>query len=351
MRLDDLDGIFCCDDLERPYPWLDWSRVTFVNHHTAHAAASFFASPYDLSGLLVVDGHGSPLDETAEAYEVETISIGRGEGTSLSLEPLQTGLQRKTSSSWRHVTQNSIGWFYSAVTMALGFGPHDQGKSMGLAAYGTPALRSQLARFVEIEPDGRFRFDPYGGIWDWLTETLADRPRAMQIRADLAYAAQEIFVDAIVAAAEEAYRRFPPPSSASAAAVRSTPSRTAAFSPRRRSSGSRSSRLLAITACRWARRFTALTSYREGPVRPSRRVGEGGPFTRVVNRTARRLTQSSPPRRWPHPRPPTLRQRPPGRLLRTSSWRSAEGARRSAPGRSATAACWLCPDQPEPGIA
>lgn len=211
MRLVDLDGIFCCDDLERPYPWLDWSHVTFVNHHTAHAAASFFASPYERSALLVVDGHGSPLHETPEAYEVETISIGRADGTSLNLEPLQTGSQRKTSSSWRHVTQNSIGWFYSVVTMAVGFGAHDQGKAMGLAAYGTPALRSQLAQFVDIEPNGRFRFDPYGGIWDWLTETLVDRPRAMQIRADLAYAAQEIFVEAIVAAAEEAYRRAPTP--------------------------------------------------------------------------------------------------------------------------------------------
>jgi carbamoyltransferase len=211
VELDELDGIFCCDDLERPSAWLDWSRVTFVNHHTAHAAASFFASPHERSTLLVVDGHGSPLAETASGYEVETISTGWADGTSLAVDPLQTGVQKKTSSSWRHVTQNSIGWFYSIVTLALGFGESGHGKAMGLAGYGTPAFVDAMSAFVEIGADGRFRFDPYDGIWDWLTETLASRPDAMQVRADIAYAAQEIFVEAIVAAAQQAYRQAPSP--------------------------------------------------------------------------------------------------------------------------------------------
>src|SRR4051812_18727115 len=46
IELGDLTGIFCCDDLERPNEWIDWSRVEFVNHHLAHAAASFFAFPH-----------------------------------------------------------------------------------------------------------------------------------------------------------------------------------------------------------------------------------------------------------------------------------------------------------------
>ena len=57
---------------------------------------------------------------------------------------------------------------------------------MGLAAYGTSALTGELAEFVEIRSDGGFRFDPYGGISDWLTQTLAARPEALQVRADLA---------------------------------------------------------------------------------------------------------------------------------------------------------------------
>lgn len=206
---DELDGIFCCDDLERPTDWMDWSKVTFVNHHTAHAAAAYFPFPHERSTLLVIDGHGSPVRDMADGYEVETISVGWAERSSIAVEPLQTGMQKRTSSSWRYVTQNSIGWFYSIVTSALGFGSGGQGKAMGLAAYGTPALTGALADFVRIEPDGRFLFDPYNGIWDWLNDTLRTSIHPVQLRADLAYAAQEILVSAVIAAAREAHHRAP----------------------------------------------------------------------------------------------------------------------------------------------
>jgi len=211
LELGELAGIFCCDDLERPSRWLDWEKVTFVNHHTAHAAASFFTSPYEQAALLVIDGHGSPIRETGDSYEVETISMGRAEGASLALEPVETGVQTKTSSSWRYIAQNSIGWFYEIVTMALGFGDTGAGKTMGLAAYGAPTLLNSLREHVAIGPGGRFRFDPYAGIWDWLTATLANSANATQVRADIAYAAQEIFTEAIVASAREAHRRVPLP--------------------------------------------------------------------------------------------------------------------------------------------
>jgi carbamoyltransferase len=211
LGLGDLVGIYCCDDLERPRAWLDWSAVTFVNHHTAHAAASFFASPHPQATLLVVDGHGSPLAESEDGYEVETISTGWADATALAIEPLQTGVQRKTSSAWRYVADNSIGWFYEIVTMAIGFGDSGQGKTMGLAAYGEAALLDELREFVETGPDGHFAFDPYGGIDAWLVDTMTRRRDAMQVRADIAYAAQEIFVDAIVSAARAAHRRAPSP--------------------------------------------------------------------------------------------------------------------------------------------
>lgn len=211
LQLDALDGVFCCDDLERPTDWLDWSRVHFVNHHTAHAAAAFYTADHQRATLLVVDGHGSPLRESASGWDVETISIGSAEDSSLSVTALQTGVQKKTSSSWRYVTQHSIGWFYEIVTMALGFGDSGQGKTMGLAAYGAPTYLDTLLDFVEIGSDGRFWFDPYAGISDWLTSTLASSTNAMQVRADIAYAAQEILVDGIVAAAHEAYRQAPSP--------------------------------------------------------------------------------------------------------------------------------------------
>lgn len=211
LTVESLEGVFSVDDLERPKAWIDWSGVTFVNHHVAHAAAAFYSSPHPRATVLVVDGHGSALEQTPEGWVVETISVGAAEGTTLDVHPLQTGVQKKTSSGWRYVTQHSIGWLYEIVTMAIGFGDSGQGKTMGLAAYGSPVYLEALSEFVEIGADGRFWFDPYDGVHDWLTRTLKSTANPMQVRADIAFAAQEIFVDAIVAAAREAHRQAPSP--------------------------------------------------------------------------------------------------------------------------------------------
>lgn len=209
VELAELDGIYCCGNLERPADWIDWSKVAFVDHHAAHAAASFFTSPHERSTLLVVDGHGGPVRESDGDWDLQTISIGWAEGTEMTVVPHQTGKRRKTSSGWHYIMRNSIGWFYRIVTLALGFGHAELGKTMGLAAYGTPRYVEGLAQFVDIPADGRFTFDPYEGIWDWLTETLADAGNSARVRADLAYAVQEIFVEAVIAAARAAYRQAP----------------------------------------------------------------------------------------------------------------------------------------------
>jgi carbamoyltransferase len=209
LTVEDLDAVFFSADLERPRAWIDWSRATAVNHHTCHAAAAYYTSDQPRSTLLVIDGHGGPLEQTESTWEVETISVGFAEGGRLEISPLQSGSQTKTSSSWQYVTQHSIGWFYEIVTDALGFGSAGQGKAMGLAAFGTPTCLAALREFVEIGHDGRFWFDPYSGIWDWLVKTLRSSRNPFQVRADIAYAAQEIFGDAVVAAAREAHRLAP----------------------------------------------------------------------------------------------------------------------------------------------
>ncbi|MEZ5383174.1 MAG: carbamoyltransferase C-terminal domain-containing protein [Microthrixaceae bacterium] len=209
LTMEDLDAVFYADDLERPHAWIDWTCATAVNHHACHAAAAFFPAHQPRSTLLVVDGHGGPLDLTDAGWEVETISVGFVDGVDLELGALQTGVQRLTSSSWQYVTQHSIGWFYEIVTDALGFGSEGQGKTMGLAAFGTHVHLDALRSFIEIGSDGRFWFDPYGGIWDWLVTTMKSASNPFQVRADIAFAAQEVFGDAVVAAANEAHRRAP----------------------------------------------------------------------------------------------------------------------------------------------
>lgn len=92
-------------------------EVVFVNHHLAHAASAFFSSDFDESACLTLDGSGggeSGILAKAAGHTIEVLA--------------------------RIPNESSWGTLYSRGTQALGFHGHqDEGKVMGLAAYGTPA--------------------------------------------------------------------------------------------------------------------------------------------------------------------------------------------------------------------
>ena len=88
--------------------------IDYVEHHAAHLASAFYASPCREAVAVSVDGFG---DFASAAW-------GSGSGTALSLDG-------------RVLFPHSLGIFYQAMTQYLGF-PHygDEYKLMGLAAYG-----------------------------------------------------------------------------------------------------------------------------------------------------------------------------------------------------------------------
>ncbi len=88
--------------------------LSFVPHHMAHAGSGFLASPYDDAAILVCDGRA----------EYTSVMLGIGEGTKVR----KLGLVK---------LPHSLGLLYSSITAYLGFRPFsDEGKVMGLAAYG-----------------------------------------------------------------------------------------------------------------------------------------------------------------------------------------------------------------------
>lgn len=90
-------------------------KIEFVPHHVAHAASSYFLSGFKEASILIVDGQGE--------HESVTFAIGRGnEIQILDSFPID----------------DSLGYFYEAISEFIGFGHHDAGKTMGLAPYGEP---------------------------------------------------------------------------------------------------------------------------------------------------------------------------------------------------------------------
>ncbi len=108
--------------------------IDYVEHHLAHLASAFFASPFDEAVVVSVDGFG---DFASAAW-------GCGQGTALSLDG-------------RVLFPHSLGIFYQAMTQYLGF-PHygDEYKLMGLAAYGNASGRSEVEKLLSLKADGSF---------------------------------------------------------------------------------------------------------------------------------------------------------------------------------------------------
>ncbi len=90
--------------------------LMFSTHHLSHAASAFYASPYEESTILTIDGVG----------EWATASIGLGKGKDITM------LQEM------HFP-HSLGLLYAAFTRFLGFKVNEgEYKVMGLAPYNDP---------------------------------------------------------------------------------------------------------------------------------------------------------------------------------------------------------------------
>jgi carbamoyltransferase len=111
--------------------------VEYVEHHLAHLASAFYASPFREAAAVSIDGFG---DFASAAW-------GFGEDTVLSLDG-------------RMLFPHSLGIFYQAMTQYIGFPQYgDEYKLMGLAAYGTPSLISSVRPLVSLQSDGTFRLN------------------------------------------------------------------------------------------------------------------------------------------------------------------------------------------------
>jgi len=110
-------------------------KLKRIEHHDSHAANAYFTSGFDEALIVTLDGYGSGL--------AGSVAIGRG-----------GRIERVHGVEFPH----SLGTFYESVTSGLGFKPsRHEGKIVGLAAYGDPAiLRDVLLDRFHREP-GTFR--------------------------------------------------------------------------------------------------------------------------------------------------------------------------------------------------
>lgn len=190
------------------------AQLHFVEHHRAHLASAFYASPFEQAAVISVDGFG---DFSSGAW-------GFGSGRELGIDG-------------RIWFPHSLGAFYTAITQFLGF-PHygDEYKVMGLAPYGEPLHLEAMRRIVHLRPDGTYRLDltwfqhagqnlPHqwshgiptvGQHWSPALESLlgpARRPEEPleQRHRDIARSAQVMYEEAFFHLLNALHRRHPVP--------------------------------------------------------------------------------------------------------------------------------------------
>ena len=104
----------------------DHVRIHHVEHHRAHMASAFFASPFEEAAVVSLDGFGD--------YSSLMWGVGRGNRFDV-----------RCAVRFPH----SLGLFYTAFTQFLGFPKYgDEYKMMGLAAYGEPRFVPQVREVV-----------------------------------------------------------------------------------------------------------------------------------------------------------------------------------------------------------
>ncbi len=113
------------------------AEVHNIEHHRSHMASAFFASPFEESAILSIDGFG----------DFTSTMIGTGKGNKIKV---------LDSVIYPH----SMGIFYTAFTQYLGFDKYgDEYKVMGLSPYGTPTMVEKLKDVVIFKENGLFELN------------------------------------------------------------------------------------------------------------------------------------------------------------------------------------------------
>lgn len=171
-------------------------NIFSIGHHYAHACSAYYPSEFSESAILVVDGAGDPFDEDHS----ETISFWYGNGDYIENLYTHTGkvLSKDIYIDYSMPYENSIGGLYRVVTKLIGFGLFDEGKTMGLAPYGTDRYYKKMRSLVEFVDNGSVNIS--SGSYKHIIE-MGKKIHSFQEKADFAFAVQKITNEAIIHAA------------------------------------------------------------------------------------------------------------------------------------------------------
>jgi len=165
------------------------AKVVYIPHHLSHAASAYRCSNFKEANILTIDASG----------ETETFAFFIGKGGSIK-KIWDIKLDDFVGKS----KKNSIGLIYSYITNFLNLGVNGEGKTMGLASYGSPHY--DMAEIFNIKSHDDYIVDremisrKYGR----LKRKTKEEPITQEHK-DLAASVQHALEESIYNLAKEAY--------------------------------------------------------------------------------------------------------------------------------------------------
>lgn len=192
LTIDDVDCIVGNDILDPKFYEKYKDKIHLMNHHLAHACSSYYVSGFNNSAVLVIDGYGSPVQ--GEEAQNETVSFYWAKDKNIELIHNVSGhLDRQGENP---VFENSLGAFYLTLTRGLGFKFLQEGKTMGLAAYGQDTYVDEFFQFYDCSAEtGSYKLTRehirlMDTFMDRILSAASNEQDLFQRKADLAYAGQ-----------------------------------------------------------------------------------------------------------------------------------------------------------------
>ncbi len=167
------------------------ARVVYVDHHRSHAASTYRCSSFKNANVMTFDGAG----------EIDSATLFKGENGKLTRLATMPIAYRYDTRPWR-----SIGKTYSQMTEFLKLGANAEGKTMGLASYGTP--RFDFSKILNIQSWSNWYIDRrnikkmYGTY-----ERKNEKDPITQDHKDLAASLQHALEEAFIHLGEDAYKK------------------------------------------------------------------------------------------------------------------------------------------------
>ena len=153
-------------------------KITFVDHHAAHAASAYYSSGFKEALVVTLDGAGDGLSGS--------ISVGNN-GELTRINEFRAGA--------------SLGILYGAATIACDMRySEDEGKLMSLAAYSFPSQIKELERISRYDPKTRQLVGERGEKFEFLlAEWMKDNILWQRSREEFAYAVQKHVQEQVLA--------------------------------------------------------------------------------------------------------------------------------------------------------